>query len=72
MYLLPHITLTETLISMSSGEKRTLTNDAGAMGAGATAVGKSWTDKIAAAAVTGPTPAPGDELEGVDEDEWDD
>lgn len=56
---------------MASGEKRTLTNDAGAMGAGATAVGASWTDKITAAAAA-PSAAPGDELEGVAEDEWDD
>jgi len=62
----------ETLIAMASGEKRTLTNDAGGMGSATTAVGASWTDKISAAARNEPAAAPGDELEGVDDDEWDD
>ncbi len=61
----------ESLISLSSGDKRTLTNHAGTMG-GASAVGQSWTDKITAkASATSTKKAPGDDLQGVADDEWD-
>lgn len=71
----PFAALLETLINLGNNDSKTITNFAGGMAAGsASAVGQSWTDKIAAVAKTGKGSgkAPGDELQGVADDEWDD